>query len=71
MRLGMGHEVKSDASTSPARAGSGVVVVLTLAATALLLISLTWSAPNPLGAQVFCLLFAMRLEAITSGHVSN
>jgi putative photosynthetic complex assembly protein 2 len=34
-----------------------------LAVTALLLISLTWTAPNPLGAQVFCLLFALRLAS--------
>ena len=36
---------------------------IALAVTALLLISLTWTAPNPLGAQVFCLLFALRLAS--------
>jgi putative photosynthetic complex assembly protein 2 len=34
---------------------------IALALTALLLLSLSWNAPNPTGAQVFVLLFALRL----------
>lgn len=34
-----------------------------LALTALLLLSLSWNAPNPTGAQVFVLLFALRLSS--------
>lgn len=34
---------------------------IALALTALLLLSLSWNAPNPTGAQIFVLLFALRL----------
>ena len=34
-----------------------------LALTALMLLSLSWNAPNPTGAQVFVLLFALRLSS--------
>ncbi len=36
---------------------------IALALTALLLLALTWSAPNQIGAMVFVLLFALRLSA--------
>jgi len=36
---------------------------IALALTALMLLSLSWNAPNPTGAQVFVLLFALRLSS--------
>ncbi|MFM9937806.1 MAG: putative photosynthetic complex assembly protein PuhE [Novosphingobium sp.] len=36
---------------------------IALALTAVMLLSLSWNAPNPMGAQVFVLLFALRLSS--------
>jgi putative photosynthetic complex assembly protein 2 len=47
------------------REGTGAVIhhEIALAVTALLLVSVSWGAPNQIGAAAFCLLFALRLSA--------